>query len=77
MEKEKTWWEMKDLKKATGYSYGWLTHNILYKPCYKKILDINNGGFVYYPESRGKKWLFIADRMQEFLEKHFNQIVSK
>ncbi|KAB1368427.1 DUF771 domain-containing protein, partial [Bacillus thuringiensis] len=21
--------------------------------------------------------LFIADRMQEFLEKHFNQIVSK
>ncbi|EEM39006.1 hypothetical protein bthur0004_50080 [Bacillus thuringiensis serovar sotto str. T04001] len=38
MEKEKTWWEMKDLKKATGYSYGWLTQNILYKPCYKKII---------------------------------------
>lgn len=36
MKKEKTWWEMKDLKKATGYSYGWLTQNILYKPCYKK-----------------------------------------
>ncbi|NRD80338.1 DUF771 domain-containing protein [Bacillus sp. BRMEA1] len=74
---KKIWWTMKDLEYATGYSDDWLKENILLRPCYKKILDLDNGGFVYYPERRGEKWLFIASRMQEFLEKYFVQIFAR
>lgn len=73
----KIWWTMKDLEEATGYSDDWLKENILLKPCFKKILDLENGGFVYYPEKRGERWLFLTSRMQEFLEKHFAQIFIK
>lgn len=73
----KIWWTMKDLEQATGYSDDWLKQNILLQPRYKKILDLENGGFVYYPERRGEKWLFISSRMQEFLEKHFAEIFRK
>ncbi|MFJ5713159.1 DUF771 domain-containing protein [Neobacillus sp. NPDC093127] len=68
---------MKDLEQATGYSDDWLKDKILLRPAYKKILDLENGGFVYYPERRGEKWLFIASRMQEFLEKYFMQIFGR
>lgn len=68
---------MKDLEQATGYSDDWLKENILLRPYYKKMLDLENGGFVYYPEKRGEKWMFIASRMQEFLEKHFIQIFGR
>lgn len=74
---QKIWWTMKDLENATGYSDDWLKDKILLRPHYKKILDLENGGFVYYPEKRGEKWLFIASRMEEFLEKHFVQIFGR
>jgi len=41
------------------------------------MLDIENGGFVYYPEKKGERWCFIASRMEEFLEKHFRDIFMK
>nr|WP_209794475.1 DUF771 domain-containing protein [Cytobacillus luteolus] len=74
---QKVWWTMKDLEQVTGYSDDWLKENILLRPAFKKILDLENGGFVYYPEKRREKWLFIALKMQEFLENHFAQIFSK
>ena len=74
---KKIWWTMLDLQQVTGYCDDWLKDNILLKPAYKKILDLENGGFVYYPEKRGEKWLFIASRMQEFLEKHFAEIFRR
>jgi phage pi2 protein 07 len=74
---QKIWWTMQDLELVTGYSDDWLKYKILLRPCYKKILDLENGGFVYYPEKRGEKWLFIATRMQEFLEKYFVQIFGR
>ena len=73
----KIWWTMKDLEEVTGYSDDWLKENILLRPHYKKILDIESGGFCYYPEKRGEKWLFVASRMQEFLEKHFVDIFKR
>lgn len=72
----KIWWTMQDLEKVTGYSDDWLKENILLQPRFKKILDLDNGGFVYYPEKRGERWLFIASRMQEFLERHFVDILK-
>ncbi|QNG60362.1 DUF771 domain-containing protein [Bacillus sp. PAMC26568] len=74
MKDKKMWWSMQDLKIQTGRSEDWLKENILLRPCYKKILDIENGGFVYYPQSRGDRWCFIAARMNEFLDKHFAEI---
>ncbi|OIK13586.1 hypothetical protein BIV60_13755 [Bacillus sp. MUM 116] len=68
---------MKDLEAATGYSDDWLKDNILLRPAYKKILDLENGGFVYYPERRGEKWMFVASRMEEFLERYFKQIFRR
>jgi phage pi2 protein 07 len=76
-EVNKVWWNMKDLEEATGYKEDWLKENILLQPRFKNFLDLDNGGFVYYPEKRGQKWLFIASRMQEFLEKHFVKIFGK
>lgn len=73
----KIWWTMKDLEQVTGYCDDWLKENILLQPMYKQILDIDHGGFVYYPEKRGEKWLFVASRMQEFLETHFAEIFKK
>lgn len=71
---DKLWWSMQDLKNQTGRSEDWLKEKILLRQCYKAILDIENGGFVYYPQSRGDRWCFIASRMNEFLEKHFAEI---
>jgi phage pi2 protein 07 len=74
---DKIWWSMHDLKKRTGYSEDWLKENILLHPRYKQMLDIENGGFVYYPERKGERWCFIASKMEEFLQKHFREIFSK
>ncbi|WP_373370402.1 DUF771 domain-containing protein [Alkalicoccobacillus plakortidis] len=65
---------MQDLKDKTGRSEDWLKEKILLKPAYMKKLDIDRGGFVYYPESRGDKWCFLAKRMEEFLTNHFVEI---
>jgi phage pi2 protein 07 len=73
----KVWWSMADLKAKTGYSEDWLKEHILLKQSYKKILDIENGGFVYYPEKRGEQWCFIASKMEAFLITHFSQIFGE
>lgn len=74
---QKIWWTMKDLEQATGYGDDWLKENILLQPRYKKVLDLENGGFVYYPERRGEKWLFLAGSMQKFLEDYFFEIFKR
>ncbi|WP_085521370.1 DUF771 domain-containing protein [Tuberibacillus sp. Marseille-P3662] len=71
---DKLWWSMQDLKQQTGRGEDWLKENILLRPSYKKILDIDRGGFVYYPDRKGDPWCFIASRMSEFLEQHFAEI---
>ncbi|MFT9427955.1 MAG: DUF771 domain-containing protein [Sporolactobacillus sp.] len=75
----KVWWTMKDLEGVTGYKYDWLTTNILFRPEYKKILDIekSNMGCVYYPHCRGDRWGFMASKMQVFLEAHFSEIFQR
>lgn len=67
-------WTMKKLEKKVNKSDKWIKENILYPPRFKKILDIYNGGFVYYPESQGQSWSFQATKMAEFLDKYFADI---
>ncbi|RDW21011.1 DUF771 domain-containing protein [Oceanobacillus arenosus] len=68
------YWNMKDLQKRINKSDRWIKDNILYLPKFKRILDTENGGFVYYPKNQGQTWSFQANRMAEFLDKNFSRI---
>lgn len=70
------YWNMKDLQKRINMSDNWIKENILYPSRFRKILDIENGGFVFYPKSKGQKWVFQANKMADFLDNHFQQIFS-
>lgn len=70
------YWSMKDLEKKINRKSEWIKENILYPPKFKKILDVQNGGFVFYPKSKGQTWSFQASKMADFLEKHFKEIFS-
>lgn len=68
------YWTMKDLEKRIGKKSNWIKENILYEPRFKKRLDVEQGGFVYYPRNQGEHWSFKAKEMAEFLDKYFSQI---
>ena len=68
------YWTMKDLENRTGKKHEWIKENILYPTKFMKVLDVKQGGFVYYPEKNGEKWTFLASEMTKFLEKNFQSI---
>ena len=70
------YWSMKDLENHINKKQEWIKERILYPTAFRKILDCENGGFVYYPGRKGEHWSFQALKMAEFLEVHFNQIFS-
>ncbi|ADU28510.1 DUF771 domain-containing protein [Evansella cellulosilytica] len=70
------YWNMKDLEKRINKKSEWIKENILYPGRFRKILDINKGGFVYYPETKGQHWSFQATKMAEFLDNNFGNIFS-
>jgi phage pi2 protein 07 len=70
------YWSMKDLEKRINRKSEWIKENILYPTKFKKILDVEQGGFVFYPKSKGQTWSFQASKMSMFLEKHFKDIFS-
>lgn len=70
------YWSMKDLEKRINRKNEWIKENILYPSEFRKILDVESGGFVFYPRSKGQTWSFQASKMSEFLEKHFKDIFS-
>ncbi|WP_437829020.1 DUF771 domain-containing protein [Niallia taxi] len=71
------YWNMKDLEKRTTRKSEWLKENIFYQSRFRKILDSENGGFVYYPKTKGQAWVFQASKMSEFLEKQFSKIFKE
>lgn len=72
-----TWWTMKDLEKRIGKKQDWIKENILFHPRFREMLDIENGGFVYYPQSKGQPWSFHARKMALFLDEYFHIIFRK
>jgi len=68
------YWSMKDLEKRINRKHEWIKDNILYPPKFRKILDVSNGGFVFYPKSKGQTWSFQATKMARFLDENFNII---
>jgi phage pi2 protein 07 len=70
------YWSMKDLEIRINRKNEWIKENVLYPTRFRKILDVEYGGFVFYPKSKGQTWSFQASKMAEFLEKHFSQIFA-
>ncbi|MEL3962369.1 DUF771 domain-containing protein [Lysinibacillus endophyticus] len=68
------YWTMMDLEKKINKKQEWIKDNILYK--FRGILDVKNGGFVYYPEKKGQTWSFHAPKMAQFLEHNFSSIFT-
>jgi len=71
------YWTMKNLENRIGKKQEWIKENILYRQKFKRILDSDNGGFVYYPKSKGQTWSFQAKRMTEFLDNNFSHVFSE
>ncbi|OIK10163.1 hypothetical protein BIV60_22245 [Bacillus sp. MUM 116] len=69
-----TYWSMKDLERRTNKKHDWIKEHILYPERHRKVLDIEYGGFAFYPKSKGQTWSFHASRMAEFLDKNFQAI---
>lgn len=65
------YWSMKDLENRTNKKQDWLKENVLLVPRFKENLDVENGGFVYYPKKSGEKWSFLASEMSKFLDSNF------
>lgn len=76
LELQGRYWTMQDLEERINKKREWIKDNILFKPKFKMILDINNGGFVYYPEKKGQNWSFQATKMSKFLDETFSEIFS-
>lgn len=70
------YWSMKDLEKRINYKNEWIKENILYPTKFRKILDVDFGGFVFYPKTKGQTWTFKASEMSKFLEEHFEDIFA-
>lgn len=73
-ELEGVYWNMKDLETRTGKKHDWIKERILHPLRFRKVLDVDFGGFVYYPKGRGDTWVFQASLMAKFLDKHFHSI---
>jgi phage pi2 protein 07 len=70
------YWNMKDLEKKVNRKNEWIKENILYPHKFREILDVDSGGFVYYPKSKGQTWSFHAKQMADFLDKNFQRIFT-
>lgn len=70
------YWTMKDLEMRINRKHEWIKENILYPSKFRKVLDVDQGGFVFYPKSKGQTWSFHALKMAEFLDNNFQQIFS-
>lgn len=68
------YWSMKDLEKRIGRKHEWIKENILYPTRFKRTLDAENGGFVFYPNSPGQSWSFQANKMVKFLDENFSNV---
>lgn len=68
------YWSMRDLEQRINRKSEWIKANILYPPRFRKMLDAEQGEFVFYPKVKGQNWSFQASKMAEFLEKHFADI---
>ena len=68
---------MNELLELLSVSRPWLIEHILYRPSIKQEIDIeqNPKGFVKYPSAQGGKYLCVASKTKEYVEKNFREIL--
>ena len=71
---EGRWWNMNDIRQRVSCSTVAFTERILDQPKFKKIIDIDNGGFVRYPKKSGERFMFLASETVKFMESNFAEI---
>lgn len=67
-------WTMQDLESRIKKKRDWIKDNVLFPSKFRKILDTENGGFVYYPKGIGEKWSFHAMKMANFIDENYSSI---
>ncbi|MGJ0738949.1 DUF771 domain-containing protein [Enterococcus casseliflavus] len=67
---------MKDFADRSNRSSKWLKDNILYHPKLVNKLNIENGGFVYYPQSQSDRWLFNAKGLIKFIDEELGKYLG-
>lgn len=70
-------WRMEDLENRVGHKRDWIKEHILLPIRFRRQLDIDFGGFVYYPEIKGEVWSFHARKMAIFLDKNHHLIFKE
>lgn len=70
------YWTMNQLEEKLGKKHEWIKENILYPSRFRKALDSENGGCVFYPKKQGQTWSFHAIEMAKFLNKNFSEIFN-
>lgn len=70
------YWTLSDVMKRIGRERTWVNDNILFNAKWRKMIDAENGGFVFYPENGGR-YAFHAKKTAEFLEQNFSEIFKK
>lgn|SRR5699024_2371302 len=71
------WWSLNDVLKRINRGKTWFNDNVLNHPKWRHTIDIENGGFVYYPANQGDKYSFLPSKTIEFLEDNFSKILKK
>ncbi len=64
-------WTTADLERRVKKDMRWIKKHILYNAKFRRQLDVDFGGCVYYPENRGENWAFNATKMAKFLDDNF------
>lgn len=67
---------MKDFAERSNRSSKWLKDNILNNPKLINKLNIENGGFVYYPKSQSDRWLFNAKGLIKFIDEELGKYLG-
>ena len=67
---------MDDFVVRSNRSSKWLKDNILNNPKLIKKLNIENGGFVYYPYSQSDRWLFNAKGLIKFIDEELGKYLG-
>lgn len=70
------WVKMPEFVSRASRSDVWLKSHVLNNPMLIETLKVENGGWVYYPNSKGDHWAFRLTGMKEFLENDFHRFIG-
>ncbi|MGM0124612.1 hypothetical protein IGI37_001990 [Enterococcus sp. AZ194] len=67
------WKDFNWFKSKTGITKKEVLDDMILKP-FRDELDVENGGFVHYPDCKGDPWKFLKLATENWLETNFNRV---